>query len=148
MCIRDRDDKNTTLDLSHFPKGDYTPFGYLDNPYHTAIINRSGIIRSVPPIGFGFWAVDLPWPYANGLGLKRYPNYLSFLHLSICCGDLLLHQSNDFKENNIKLFSSYHTKSMMSYDFILEGVKFSASYFLKGENSIICLLYTSDAADE
>ena len=141
------DANNTALDLTYFPKSEYTPFGYLDNPYHTAIINRSGIIRSVPPIGFGFWAVDLPWPYASGLGLKRYPNYLSFLHLSIQCGELLLHQSNDFKENNIKLFSKYHTKSMMSYDFSIEGMQVSAWYFLEGENSIICKIYLQNKSD-
>ena len=61
------DDKNTTLDLSHFPKGDYTPFGYLDNPYHTAIINRSGIIRSVPPIGFGFGLLIFRGPMQTDL---------------------------------------------------------------------------------
>ena len=104
---------NNNLDLSHFPDGNYTPFGYLDNPYHSAIINRSGIIRSVPPLGFGFWARDLPWPYADGLGLRRFPNYLSFLHLSIRCGDILLHRSDDFFNNKINLVSKYHTKSMI-----------------------------------
>ena len=139
--------KNTKVDISYFPEGDYTPFGYLDNPHHSAIINRSGIIRSVPPIGFGFWAVDFPWPYGSGLGLRRYPNYLSFLHLSIKLEDLLLHQRKDFRQNNIDLFSKYHTKSMMSYNFLAKGIEFSISYFLDGENSIICQITIQNLND-
>jgi len=129
---------NNNLDLSHFPDGNYTPFGYLDNPYHSAIINRSGIIRSVPPLGFGFWARDLPWPYADGLGLRRFPNYLSFLHLSIRCGDILLHRSDDFFNNKINLVSKYHTKSMMNYNFELQDIICNANYYLHGENSLLC----------
>ena len=33
--------------------GDYAPLGYLDNPFHSAVLNRSGIIRSVPSCGLG-----------------------------------------------------------------------------------------------
>ena len=36
-----------------FPAGNYTPHGYIDNPYHSMVFNRSGVIRSVPPLGFG-----------------------------------------------------------------------------------------------
>ena len=38
-----------------FPRSSYTPYGYIDNPYHSMILNRSGVIRSVPPLGFGYW---------------------------------------------------------------------------------------------
>jgi len=70
------------IDLpSNFPQSDYTPFGYLDNPYHTFVLNQSGLIRTVPPIGFGYWCRSLPWPY--GEGAKREIDYLSLLHLSI-----------------------------------------------------------------
>jgi len=48
-----------------FPADDYVPFGYLDNPSHSAVFNRSGILRSVPPLGFGYWARRLPWPMAK-----------------------------------------------------------------------------------
>jgi len=130
-----------TVDLpSNFPQSDYTPFGYIDNPYHSAVLNRSGIIRSVPPIGFGFWVRDLPWPYGNGFGLRRIPNYLSFLHLSIDVNGKVLHTAQDFKNNSIELTSNYHTKHMMSYDWEFEGIQFSLKYFLANEHSIASIV--------
>ena len=33
-----------------FPIGDYTPFGYLDNPWHTWDLHPSGVFRSLPGI--------------------------------------------------------------------------------------------------
>src|ERR1035438_127367 len=38
-----------------FPPSDYTPFGYLDNPWHTWDMHRSGVFRSLPGIGFGLY---------------------------------------------------------------------------------------------
>jgi hypothetical protein len=42
------------LPARKFPAGNYTPFGYLDNPYHTLWLNNSGLIRTAPPLGFRF----------------------------------------------------------------------------------------------
>lgn len=131
------------FDLSHFPESKYTPFGYLANPYHTSIANRSGLIRSVPPLGFGYWARPLPWPYASGdfgFGLERYRNYLSFMHLSICSGGNVLHKSEDFDSNHVDLCSKYHTQNMMSYDFQFDGLTYCAMYFQIGENTLACRL--------
>jgi hypothetical protein len=50
-----------TVNCYQFPHGNYTPHGYIDNPSHSWT-KRSGLIRSVPPIGYGFWATDLPFP--------------------------------------------------------------------------------------
>lgn len=145
---------NTSVDrdirLSSFPPGQYTPFGYLDNPYHTAALNRSGVIRSVPPLGFGFWARPLPWPYGGatfGFGLSRQRNYLSLMHLSLCADGKVLRRPEDFQENGIELYSCYHTKNMMSYDFQANGLKFRAMYFLVGEHSLICLLQVENTSD-
>lgn len=69
-----------------FPQSNYTPFGYLDNPYHTAILNRSGILRSIPPLGFGFCARSLALPYEGskfGFGLTCHCNFLSLLKLNM-----------------------------------------------------------------
>ena len=49
-----KETKNNLFSLS-FSSGDYTPYGYIENPYHSMILNRSGVIRSVPPLGFGYW---------------------------------------------------------------------------------------------
>lgn len=121
-----------------FPGSDYAPFGYLDNPFHSAVLNRSGIIRSVPPLGFGFWAVPLPWPYGDGA--MRPVNYLSLLHLSVNVDGVTFHRMEDFPKNEVNLVSRYHTKTMMSYDWEFHGVSFSAKYYLSGEHSIVSIL--------
>jgi len=135
---------STTLP-SAFPQSDYTPFGYIDNPSHTAVLNRSGIIRSVPPIGFGYWCRSLPWPYGDGA--SRPVNYLSFLHLSINMNDIRFHTSEDFINNKVKLVSRYHTKNMMSYDWEYDQVTFSARYFLAEENALVCILEINNRSD-
>jgi len=144
---------NSLEDISmfgHFPESKYTPFGYIANPYHTAVLNRSGVLRSVPPLGFGFWARPLPWPYGGatfGFGLARHCNYLSLIQLSICVDGEILHKLEDFKENDIELYSRYHTKNMMSYDFEVDGLIFRAMYFQVGENSLVCLLEVKNTSD-
>ncbi len=126
-----------------FPAGDYTPFGYIDNPYHTAVLHRSGIVRSVPPLGFGYWARGVPWPY--GTGTKRDVNYLSLAHLSVVVDGVAFHEEGDFAANGIQLVSRYHTKNVMSYDWTFHGVTFSARWFLPYENTLACLLEMRNA---
>jgi len=126
--------------FSHFPEGNYTPNGYLTNPYHTAALNRSGVLRSVPPLGFGFWARPLPWPYGGaefGFGLSRHRNYLSLLHLAINIDDKMFYRFEDFDNNNVDLYSQYHTQNMMSYDFEYNGLIFKAMYFQVDEHSLV-----------
>jgi hypothetical protein len=48
-----------------FPIDKYTPFGYLDNPCHSFVLNRSGAIKSIPPLGFGFWCRQLTFSIKN-----------------------------------------------------------------------------------
>ncbi len=132
-----------------FPQSDYTPFGYLDNPYHSAVENRSGVIRTVPPMGFGWWARAMPWPY--GMDVERPVSYLSFLHLSAVINgedieSAAFHTSDDFKNRNVSLVSRYHTKNMMSYDWSYEDIQVSAAYFLPHEDSLLCLLTLSNTA--
>lgn len=137
--------------FEHFPASNYTPFGYLANPYHTAVLNRSGVLRSVPPLGFGFWARPLPWPYGGskfGFGLSRHWNYLSLLQLSMHVDGTVLHKLEDFAENEIELCSRYHTQNMMSYDFTLNGLSVRAMYFQVGEHSLMCLLEMRNASKE
>jgi hypothetical protein len=46
-----------------FPAGDYTPFGYLDNPWHTWNMHPSGVLRSLSGIGFGLYYPAGPGGY-------------------------------------------------------------------------------------
>ncbi|RQW06643.1 MAG: hypothetical protein EH225_02950 [Calditrichaeota bacterium] len=122
--------------LTTFPSGRYTPHGYIDNPYHSMVLNRSGVIRSVPPLGFGFWQRQFQGSYAEGP--RDYLNYLSLLQVSIRMDDINLIHSDDFKRHNIDLYSGYHTKNVMSYDWNFRNINFSLAYFLADENSLVC----------
>ena len=138
------------LDLSHFPQSEYTPYGYLANPYHTSIVNRSGLIRSVPPLGFGFWARPLPWPYASGdfgFGLERHRNYLSLIELSLNVDGKAFHTAADFRRNAVKLYSRYHTQNVMSYDCEIDALKFRIMYFQVGENVLIARVRVASCAN-
>src|SRR5690606_16581416 len=108
---------------------------------------RSGVIRTVPPMGFGWWARSMPWPY--GMDVERPVSYLSFLHLSVAVGDAappdaadlaVFHAADDFKARGVPLVSRYHTKTMMSYDWSYGGVSVSARYFLAHEHALVCIL--------
>jgi hypothetical protein len=117
---------------NYFPAESYTPFGYLDNPNHSSVFNRSGVLRSVPPLGFGYWARKMPFPY--GLGALREVNYLSFLHLSFVIDGVCFHSIEDFRTNGVQLESRYHTKNVMSYDWTFRDM-----------NTRIQFLYTSES---
>jgi len=41
------------------PHDDFTPHGYLDNPYHRWKINPSGVLRSLEPLGMGWHVPNL-----------------------------------------------------------------------------------------
>jgi hypothetical protein len=122
--------------MNAFPGSDYTPFGYLNNPAHSAVINRSGIVRSVPPLGFGWWARRMPWPY--GEGALRQVNYLSFLHLSfVIDGQVKLHSTDDFSTRKIALVSRYHTGNLFSYDWTYEDLSVTIQYCLATPNALL-----------
>src|SRR5690606_7987736 len=89
-----------------FPRSDYTPFGYIDNPYHSGVLNPSGILRTVPPMGMGFWARAMPWAY--GGGVERRLSYLSFLYLSLAIDGHVFHSVEDFQREGVLLASKYH----------------------------------------
>jgi len=130
---------------SAFPAGHYTPYGYIDNPYHSMVFNRSGIIRSVPPLGFGWWRTEFKGNY--GGGVRDHVNYLSFLLMSAAVGDKVFLSSDDFTSNGIRLSSEYHSKNMMSYDWQYAGINVSLKYFLPREHSLACLVELENSSN-
>jgi len=128
-----------------FPASDYTPHGYIDNPYHSMVLNRSGVIRSVPPLGFGWWRRNFKGSY--GGGVRDNMNYISFLQMSVSIGDKSYVVSKDFEENGVPLVSEYHTKHLMSYDWNYRTFKFSFKFFLLRENSLACLVGIENEGD-
>lgn len=121
-----------------FPPDDYTPHGYLDNPHHSMVLNRSGIIRSVPPLGFGYWLRTFKGAY--GSGLSGPVNYLALLRVAVACGATRLATTDDFAAAGVTLTSKYHTKHLLSYNWRLGELVFSASYFLPREHTLACLV--------
>ena len=128
------------------PIGDYVPHGYLDNPWHSAVMNRSGVVRSVPPMGFGFWCRSMPWGYGNGT--LRMVNYLSFLHPAVVIDGDCFHQAEDFERAGVRLRSGYHTKNAMRYDFGNRGVEVRLTWFLADEHTLCCIFEARNTASE
>jgi hypothetical protein len=128
------------------PRRDFVPFGYIDNPWHSGVANRSGVIRSVPPLGFGFWRRRMPWGYADATKGPRH--YLSFLHLSVRIGESVFHEAEDFEQHDTRLVSRYHTKTMTSFDFNRDGLTLSAKYFAPEESALLCVVEIQNETDE
>jgi hypothetical protein len=120
-----------------FPADSYTPHGYIDNPFHSMIHNRSGVIRSYPPLGFGWWRADFhPGGYGKGDG--DHVNYLAILHMGVSIGDSMFLTTGDFERHGVALASTYHTKQLISYDWECGSVTVRLRYFLPFENSLAC----------
>ena len=125
-----------------FPVSDYTPHGYLDNPYHS-MVQRSGAIRSVPPLGFGYWLTAFEGSY--GGGQRAHVNYLSLLMMGVGVGDATFAAPEDFEARGSRLVSRYHTKHLMSYDWAYDGLAFSLKFALPREDALACLAEIANA---
>ncbi|MBM4160357.1 MAG: hypothetical protein FJ217_04565 [Ignavibacteria bacterium] len=123
---------------SAFPANTYTPHGYIDNPYHSMVFNRSGVVRSFPPLGFGWWRAEFRGNY--GGGVRDHVNYLSLLQVSVTYGGKTFLHPEDFGKHQSELYSAYHTKHMMSYDWKCDSIVASLKYFLPRENTLACLV--------
>jgi hypothetical protein len=120
------------------PQSQYAPHGYIDNPYHSMVFNRSGVIRSLPPLGFGFWYTDFKGAYGSGVG--GHVNYLSLLNFAVSVNGQNFITTDDFRKQNVGLYSAYHTKHMVSYDWSIGGCMFSIKYFLPREHSLAAVV--------
>ena len=129
-----------------FPANDYTPHGYIDNPYHTMVLNPSGVVRSVPPLGFGYWLRTFSGAY--GTGTRPHVNYLSLLQMSVAYAERRIVDATDFADHNLALSSRYHTKHMMSYDWVDGDLTFSFRYFLPREHVLACRVEIANASGE
>lgn len=101
-----------------FPESDYTPFGYLDNPFHSMILNPAGLFRSQQPIGFLWGTPNTFWGPMQAVVLRP----------AIRCGGKVLSTLADFERENVVLVSRYHTKNLFSYDWEWQGLAFSLKY--------------------
>jgi Mannosylglycerate hydrolase MGH1-like glycoside hydrolase domain len=116
--------------------GDFTPFGYLDNPYHCWSVHRSGILRSLPGIGFGLCFPAGPGGYfderTNGI-------YRAFLRLGFWLGSRRLWSPEDFRDG--ELTASHHSKNVLTYRVRTEGLDASCSFFLASEDALVARIH-------
>jgi len=112
------------------------------------VANRSGVVRSYPPLGFGWWRADIQGGgYASSD--RDHVNYISLLRMAVTVQQSTFLDTADFGGPNAVLSSAYHTKALMSYDWTAHGVAVSLRYALPSEHALACfvdLQNTSPAA--
>src|SRR5205809_812409 len=118
------------------PHDDFTPYGYLDNPYHSWKLNPSGVLRSLPPLGMGWHVPNL------GSYVRNQFQYNAHLSLGLKIGKTVLVTSEDFKRHNCTITSHMHTKNRFEYTCSIPGhsLTLTARYFLVDEHALGCIL--------
>jgi hypothetical protein len=114
-----------------FPLSDYTPFGYLDNPWHTWNMHQSGVLRSLPGIGFGLYYPAGPGGYFD---YHRNGIYVAELTLGFRIGNRILINPENFRPE--QLTSPHHSKNILRYHFEEDGVAIENSFFLVNEDAL------------
>jgi hypothetical protein len=131
-----------SADSHAFPTDDYTPYGYLDNPFHTMRLNPSGVIRSRPAVGFGWWV------QAYGQGYGKILIYSAHLNIGVQLGDKVLLTPADFAREQVALTAPYHTKNLFAFAYALDGVRFSVRFLLEQEQVLAALVEAENAGAE
>ena len=114
-----------------FPVGDYTPYGYLDNPFHSWNLHRSGVLRSSPGIGFGFYFPAGPGGYFD---FAKNGVYEAHLRLGFLIGGRRFWKPEDFRP--AQLSSPYHSKNLFSFAFAEETAKVECTFGQVGEHAL------------
>jgi len=117
--------------LHGFPISDYTPYGYLDNPFHSWNLHRSGVLRSSPGIGFGFFFPAGPGGYFD---FARNGVYESHLRLGFVVNGRRFWAPDDFGPG--VLASPYHSKNLQSFSFSEGSVRVEATFLQVGEDTL------------
>jgi hypothetical protein len=126
------------------PHDDFTPHGYLDNPYHSWKLNPSGVVRSRSPLGMG-------WHMPNvGSYVRNQFQYTAHLMLGLKIGKTLLMTPEDFKHHNCTIVSHLHTKNRFEYTCTVpkHALTLTARYFLVQEHILGCILTLATTAKQ
>ena len=91
------------------PDDDFTPHGYLDNPYHSWKLNPSGVLRSLEPLGMGWHVPNL------GSYVRNQFQYTAHLSIGLKIDDTVLITADDFARYNCTISSRLHTKNRFEY---------------------------------
>ncbi len=116
---------------SGFPLSDYTPYGYLDNPFHCWNLHRSGVLRSSPGIGFGFYYPAGPGGYFD---FAKNGVYEAHLRLGFLINGRQYWKPEDFAPG--QLTAPYHSKNLQTFAFALDDTKVESTFLQVGENSL------------
>ena len=125
------------------PQDDFTPFGYLDNPYHSWKLNPSGVLRSLEPLGMG-WHVPNLGSYVN-----NQFQYTAHLNIGLKIGKTVLVTPDDFRRQKCVINSTLHTKNRFEYQCMVPKYELTlnARYFLVEEDALGCILTFSTTAN-
>lgn len=126
------------------PHDDFTPHGYLDNPYHSWKINPGGVLRSQAPLGLG-WHVPNLGSYA-----RNQFQYTAHLQIGLKIGKTILITPEDFKRHKCTITSHLHTKNRFGYTCAIPKyqVTLTARYFLINEHALGCIITLSTTVSE
>lgn len=118
-------------EIGGFPRSNYTPFGYLDNPWHTWDTHRSGILRSLPGIGFALYYPAGPGGYFD---FPRDEVYEAHLRLGFRIGRRTYLFPDHFERG--QLDAVHHSKNLLSYQFAAEGVVVRSTFLQVSEDAL------------
>src|SRR6266702_3441261 len=121
------------------PYDDFTPHGYLDNPYHSWKVNPSGVLRSLAPHGMGWHVPNL------GSYVRNQFQYTAHLTIGLQINDLVLVTAEDFQRHGCTITSHLHTKNRFEYTCFVPQYNLTllARYFLIQEHALGCVLTLS-----
>jgi hypothetical protein len=125
------------------PHDDFTPHGYLDNPYHSWKLNPSGVLRSLPPLGMGWHVPNL------GSYVDNQFQYTAHLTVGLRINDLVLITPEDFRLHRCIITSSVHTKNRFAYTCRIAqyDLTLTVTYFLVQEHALGCVIELASALE-
>ncbi|HEY7856757.1 MAG TPA: hypothetical protein VIC32_09945 [Terriglobales bacterium] len=114
-----------------FPRDNYTPYGYLDNPYHAWELHPSGVIRSVEAMGFGFYYPAGPGGYFD---YTHNAIYQALLRLAVLLEGRSYFDAADFAPGQLR--ATHHSHNLFTFDFDAGAVSASATFLQVAEDTL------------
>src|SRR5712692_1765087 len=126
------------------PHDDFTPHGYLDNPFHSWKLNPSGVLRSCAPLGMGWHVPNL------GSYVRNQFQYTAHLTIGLKINEMVLVTPEDFQRQGCTIISHLHTKNRFEYTCLISqyNLTLTARYFLVQEHELGCVLSLSTSLEQ
>ncbi|MGH8873643.1 MAG: hypothetical protein ACRDVM_00070, partial [Acidimicrobiia bacterium] len=116
--------------MTAFPEDDFTPYGYLDNPFDCgpwAQLEAGGVLRSLEGCGFEWFHPERDPPAAGG-GLL----------VGVEVDGRAVTDFEGFRRAGIEVVSRYHTSRCETFDFEAQGTSVSLAFLLAGRDALLC----------